>query len=103
MDKKIILEALLNARTFLTKNEEKIGESEEFQELADDINEAIAEIKSNEAPLKKICAWCKRFIGGDMNSAIVSHGICGDCELRVFEREKHTKHDVRCGESRIEG
>jgi hypothetical protein len=38
--------------------------------------------------LKKICAWCKRFIGGNPDSEILSHGICPECEKRVFRNEK---------------
>lgn len=33
--------------------------------------------------LKVICAWCNKYLRGDVNSMNVSHGICPDCLATV--------------------
>lgn len=29
--------------------------------------------------MKSICAWCGKYLTGDIDSDIISHGICKEC------------------------
>jgi hypothetical protein len=36
--------------------------------------------------LKVICAWCKKVISNPDNSKEISHGICGECSKKEFQK-----------------
>ena len=38
--------------------------------------------------MKYICAWCGKFLGGDVNSAVISHGICQECSDKEIAKQE---------------
>ena len=33
-------------------------------------------------PMRRVCAWCKEFLGGDEEATLVAHTICEPCRER---------------------
>lgn len=45
--------------------------------------------------MKRICAWCTKVIEYDDNPGTISHGICLDCEERLYEEEGWNREPIK--------
>ena len=43
--------------------------------------------------MKRICAWCNKYMGGDPKSTIITHGICEDCAEKMLEEGEELEEE----------
>lgn len=52
----------------------------------------VSEMSVNYKSLKVVCAWCEKLLKGLSSAAVVSHGCCADCYLKItgepYQEEK---------------